>query len=179
MEAPVDLNRFVLTMTESAYTQVMAACEGLTDEQFFSQPTTDSNPIAWLVWHMGRARDVITSDISGEDQVWVSGGWADKFGMDAEDIGIGDSPEKVAAFHAERFLVMAYFNDAHGATTRRLSMISTEQFDYLVVYALGDERPVWTALVGMCGDSSQHTGQIAYLRGMFTGVGWRQRAGWN
>jgi hypothetical protein len=67
--------------------------------------------------------------------------------MDAEDIGIGDSPEKVAAFHAERFLVMAYFNDAHGATTRRLSMISTEQFDYLVVYALGDERPVWTALV--------------------------------
>jgi len=32
MEAPVDLNRFVLTMTESAYTQVMAACEGLTDE---------------------------------------------------------------------------------------------------------------------------------------------------
>ncbi len=38
MEAPVGLNRFVLTMTESAYTQVMAACEGLTDEQFFSQP---------------------------------------------------------------------------------------------------------------------------------------------
>ena len=145
MEIPVDLNRFVLTMTESAYTQVMAACEGLTDEQFFSQPTTDSNPIAWLVWHMGRARDVITSDISGEGQVWVSGGWADKFGMDAEDIGIGDIPKKVAAFHAERSLVMSYFNDAHGSTTRRLSMISSEQFDHLVVYALGDERPVWSA----------------------------------
>ena len=35
MEAPVDLNRFVLTMTETAYAQVKAACDGLTDEQFF------------------------------------------------------------------------------------------------------------------------------------------------
>ena len=116
MEAPVDLNRFVLTMTETAYAQVKAACDGLTDEQFFSQPTTDSNPIAWLVWHMSRARDVITSNISGENQVWVSNGWADRFGMDAEDVGIGDSPEKVAAFRAERSLVMGYLDDAHEAT---------------------------------------------------------------
>ena len=135
MEAPVDLNRFVLTMTETAYAQVKAACDGLTDEQFFSQPTTDSNPIAWLVWHMSRARDVITSNISGENQVWVSNGWADRFGMDAEDVGIGDSPEKVAAFRAERSLVMGYLDDAHEATTRRLSMISAERFDQLVVYA--------------------------------------------
>ena len=178
MDAPVDLNRFVLTMTETAYAQVKAACDGLTDEQFFSQPTTDSNPIAWLVWHMSRARDVITSNISGENQVWVSNGWADNFGMDAEDVGIGDSPEKVAAFQAERSLVMGYLDDAHEATTRRLSMISAKRCDQLVVYALGDERPVWRALVGMAGDSAQHTGQISYLRGMFTGMGWRGRAGW-
>ena len=131
MDAPVDLNRFVLTMTETAYAQVQAACDGLTDEQFFSQPTTDSNPIAWLVWHMSRARDVITSNISGENQVWVSNGWADRFGMDAEDVGIGDSPEKVAAFHVERPLVMGYLDDAHEATTRRLSMISAEEFTSL------------------------------------------------
>ena len=61
---------------------------------------------------------------------------------------------------------------------RRLSLIPSEQFDQLVVYALGDTRPVWRALVGMPGDLTQHTGQIAYLRGMFTGMGWRRRAGW-
>jgi len=61
---------------------------------------------------------------------------------------------------------------------RRLSMIPTEQFVQPVVYAVGDARPVWRALVGMAGDSTQHTGQIAYLRGMFTGMGWRRRAGW-
>ena len=53
-----------------------------------------------------------------------------------------------------------------------------ETSDQPVVYALGDTRPVWRALVGMAGDSTQHTGQIAYLRGMFTGMGWRRRAGW-
>ena len=110
---------------------------------------------------MSRARDLITSNISGENQVWISNGWADRFGLDAEDVGIGDSPEKVAAFHAGRSLVMGYLDDAHEATMRRLSMIPTEQFDQLVVYALGDTRPVWRALVGMPGDSTQHTGQIA------------------
>ena len=83
-----------------------------------------------------------------------------------------------AAVHPERSLVMGYLDDAHEATMRRLSMIPTEQFDQPVVYALGDTRPVWRALVGMAGDSTQHTGQIAYLRGMFTGMGWRRRAGW-
>ena len=33
MEAPIDLNRFILTMPETAYAQVMAACNGLTDRQ--------------------------------------------------------------------------------------------------------------------------------------------------
>ena len=127
---------------------------------------------------MSRARDLITSNISGENQVWISNGWADRFGLDAEDVGIGDSPEKVAAFHAGRSLVMGYLDDAHEATMRRLSLIPSEQFDQLVVYALGDTRPVWRALVGMAGDSTQHTGQTAYLRGMFTGMGWRRRAGW-
>ena len=74
MEAPIDLNRFILTTTETLYLQVKAACDGLTDEQFFSQPTTDSNHITWLVWHMSRAKDVITKNIIGEDQVWVSNG---------------------------------------------------------------------------------------------------------
>ena len=45
MEAPIDLNRFILTMTETAYLQVKAACDCLTDEQLFSQATTDSNHI--------------------------------------------------------------------------------------------------------------------------------------
>ena len=179
MEKPVDLNGFVLAMTETAYAQVKAACDGLTDEQFFCQPTPETNPIAWLIWHMSRARDVITSNISGENQVWMSNGWADRFGMDAEDVGIGDSPEKVSAFHPERSLVMGYLDDAHEATMKRISMIPTEQFDQPVVYALGDTRTVWRALVGMAGDSTQHTGQIAYLRGMFTGMGWRRRAGWS
>ncbi len=69
MENPVDLNGFVLAMTESAYAQVKAACDGLTDEQFFCQPTPETNSIAWLIWHMSRARDLITSNISGENQV--------------------------------------------------------------------------------------------------------------
>ena len=173
MENAIDLNGFIRAMTESAYGGVTRACDGLTDEQLFHQPTPDTNSIAWLVWHMSRVRDLLTSSISGEREVWIANDWAGRFDLKAGDTGIGDSPEKVAAFHVDRSLLMGYLDDAHDATMRRLSMITPEQFDQPVVYVLGDSRPVWRARVGRAGDSAQHNGQIAYLRGMFTGIGWR------
>ena len=53
--------------------------------------------------------------------------------MDIGDVGIGDSPEKVTAFKADRSLVMGYLDDAHEAPTRRLSTISAKCFDQLVI----------------------------------------------
>lgn len=177
MENAIDLNGFIQAMTERAYGGVKAACDGLTDEQLWYQLTPDSNSIARLVWHLSRVKDRLTSTITGESEVWAADDWAVQFGLDLEGTGIGDSPEKVAAFHIGRYPLFGYLDDAHHATMRRLSKITAEQFDQPVVYVLGDSRPVCTALVGTVGDSSQHNGQIAYLRGMITRMGWRERTG--
>jgi len=37
-----------------------------------------------------------------------------------------------------------------------------------------EKRPAWRALAGVCSDSAQHSGQIAYLRGLMSGYGWRR-----
>ena len=60
---------------------------------------------------------------------------------------IGDSPEQVTEFKVDRSLVMDYLDDAHEATTRRLSTIPAGRFDQLVIYAFGDNRAAWRALV--------------------------------
>jgi hypothetical protein len=66
---------------------------------------------------------------------------------------------------------------AHRATVERVSRLTPEQFAQPITYVPGEPRPVWRALGGVCGDSLQHTGQIAYLRGMVTGYGWRRQVG--
>jgi hypothetical protein len=173
----VDLNRFIVTLLEASYRSVKLATEDLTDEQLHYQPTAETNSIAWLVWHLSRWRDHVSASISGEPQVWVSEGWATRFGMQSERIGLGDTLEQVATFRVDRDGLFGYMDAAHRATVARVSTITPGQFEQPIAYLPGNPRPVWQALGSVCGDSSQHTGQIAYLRGMVTGYGWRRRVG--
>ena len=98
----VDLNQFIIALLEAAYRSIKQATEGLTDEQLYYQPTAETNSIAWLVWHLSRWRDAISATISGAPQVWVSAGWAERYGMPGERTGMGDTPAQVTAFRVER-----------------------------------------------------------------------------
>ena len=80
----VDLNRFIVDRLDAAYRWIEVLSEGITDEQFYYRPTNDTNSIAWLVWHLSRWRDRISASVTGEAQVWISEGWAQRFGMAEE-----------------------------------------------------------------------------------------------
>ncbi len=172
-EPPIDLRKFILTLVENAYNSMKSASDGLTDDQMHYRPTSDTNSIAWLAWHLSRARDQITAAISNEPEVWVAEGWAERFGMTPERNGIGDTPEQVDAFQPGRELLFGYVDAAHRVTVDRVTRMPLARLDEPIVYLLGDTRPTWRALTGMIGDSTQHNGQINYLRGMVTGIGWK------
>ena len=169
----VNLNQFVLAQLDSAYRWIERAADGLTDEQLFYQPTPDTNSIAWLVWHLSRWRDAKSTAVGRQPQVWVSEGWAERFGIAGDRTGLGDTPEQVASFRVDRDVLLGYAEAAHRAIVECVSKLAPAQFDQPVEYMPGDLRPVWTVLMGVVGDSTQHVGQINYLRGMITGLGWR------
>ena len=170
----VDLNQFIIALLEAAYRSLKQATEGLTDEQLYYQPTAETNSIAWLVWHLSRWRDAISASISGAPQVWVSDGWAERYGMPGERTGMGDTPAQVAAFRVERAALFGYVDAAHRVTVERVSNLTPTQLVQPIVSYAGERRPAWRALAGVCSDSAQHSGQIAYLRGLMSGYGWRR-----
>ena len=111
--------------------------------------------------------------MSGEQQAWQTEGWAEKFGLPVDRTGIGDDPAQAAAFRAERGMLFAYAEAAHAATMRRVPGLSPEQLQKSLRYVPQmDPQPAWRLLVAIAMDSIQHTGQIAYLRGLFAGYGW-------
>ena len=169
----VSLNQFIIALCESPNRWIHQATEGLTDEQIYHQPSSDTNSMAWLIWHLSRWRDNISAAIAGEPQVWVSEGWAQRFDIDPGRTGLGDSLEQVAAFKVERGLLLGYASAAHNALVERVSRMTPEDFGKEIEYSPGSTRPAWRALISVMGDSSEHTGQINYLRGMITGSGWR------
>jgi hypothetical protein len=177
MRGQMDLNQFIVLQLESQYRTIKLATDDLTDTQLYHQPTLDSNSIAWLMWHLSRWRDSVSAMVAGVPQVWVSAGWAARFGMSEARTGLGDAPAQVAAFRVDRERLFGYVDAAHRETVARVSQLTQAQFAQPVASLSGESRPAWQALAGMSGDSYQHAGQIAYLRGMITGHGWRQRVG--
>ena len=169
----VDLNQFIVHGLEASNRWVERLADGVTDEQFYHQPTADTNSIAWLVFHLSRWRDKASADATGDTQVWISEGWSQRFGMAAERTGIDDTPEQVASFRVPRDQVLGYADAAHRASIERVSGLAPEQFDQHVEYWQGTKAPAWKALAGIIEDSHEHVGQINYLRGLIGGFGWR------
>ncbi len=166
------LTDFFIELMEREQGRMKRAVDGLADEQLYSQPAQESNSIGWLVWHLSREKDNIGSLVSGETEVWVSDGWAQRFGLPESGNGNGDTPEQVSAFRADRDLLLGYADAAHSATLRRVQEASKKQLTREWAGLRGAPRPAWKWLVLEATDYAEHTGQIAYLRGMLTGLGW-------
>ncbi len=164
-------NRFAVALLEAAHRALKRATDGLTDEQLYFQPTPDTNSIAWLAWHLSRWKDRYGAMVSGNPQVWVGEGWADQFGIDAHRTGLGDSAEQVASFRVDPALLFGYVDAAHRATVERVAQMTPAQLELPFHYMpTGDPRPAWQAFIATAMDFTQHTGQIAYLRGLIRDI---------
>lgn len=87
---------------------------------------------------------------------------------------MGDTPAQVTAFRAEHAMLFGYVDATPHRTVERVTALTLTQLRQPIASRSGERRPAWRALVGMCGDAAQHTGQIAYLRGMMSGYGWHR-----
>src|SRR5881628_2787872 len=70
------------------------AFTGLTDEQMRVRPREDLNSLAWLMWHIARAEDILVNVVlAGRPQV-CDAAWTKRLGVTRRDFGIGmTSPE--------------------------------------------------------------------------------------
>lgn len=154
--------------------QLTRALAGLELEEARWMPTPQSNHILWILWHMGRMEDMWGSYLRGGigPSAWIEGRWADRLGIDAARNGSGDSIEQVRDFPDVSLQeVTAYWQ---AARDRLIPAVETITHDMLQ-----DRHPeIWThapdrapTLLWVLGripvENSQHTGQIAYIRGLY------------
>lgn len=163
-----------VALLENAYRALRRAMDGLTEEQLHWRPKPHTNPIAWMAWHQSRWKDRYGALLAGGPEAWVSDGWAQRFGMAPERTGLGDTEAQVAAFHATPDLLSGYVEAAHRAVVERVKGATPVQWTRPVQYITGRGEPIpaWRAFINTAMDFTQHTGQIAYVRGLITGRGW-------
>jgi uncharacterized damage-inducible protein DinB len=146
----------------------VAVVDGLTEEQLAHRPTPDANSIGWLVWHTARIQDAQLAHAAGTDQVWFSGGWVDRFGLDLDrdDDGYGHTSEQVGKVLAGADLLADYLRATHEATVDYLRGVTEADLDEVIDRNWDPPVTRGVRLVSIADDDAQHLGQAAYLRGL-------------
>ena len=145
---------------------VLDITDGLTDEIATYRPDPDANSIAWLLWHLTRGQDHQVADLAQVEQMWPQ--WRERFGLpfDKWATGYGQGPTEVAAVRVSGELLGDYYRDVHELTLRYLDGITADELDRIVDTHWDPPVTAAVRLVSVIGDSMQHAGQAAYVRGL-------------
>jgi hypothetical protein len=94
---------------------------GLTDEQMRVRPREDLNSLAWLMWHIARAEDIIVNAVlAGQPQLFDDP-WMKRLGITRRDFGIGMTTAEVTELTRQIDLsALREYRDAVGLRTRQV-----------------------------------------------------------
>ena len=162
----MDATEYINIMLRDLHDGLRADIEALTQEQFTQQPAEGANTIAFLLWHATRLEDLQLHGVHGREPVWVSGGWAERLGLDAEDLGTGLTEERMLAFQPAKEEVLTYAEAVWEASPALVSALTPERLDE----PLNPERPRMTAGRSLAnfavGHAWLHLGEIRFAKGL-------------
>ena len=169
----------LLTAHQRNWDMIDAALQDLDNAAMNRQPEPQCNSVAWILWHLSRVVDTfVHTRLQDQAQVWVQDGWHQKFGMppDPEDRGVGWTAEQVGAWKApSKEVQLGYYQAVRARARDFMSSLSYAQLEeQRVIPPAAEPRTVASALGQMTWDAVAHGGQIAYLRGMYQGMGWHR-----
>jgi hypothetical protein len=148
---------------------VHKAVDGLTSEQLAFRVDPRANSIAWLVWHLTRIQDDHLADAFKAEQVWISQGWVERFGLpfDPRDTGYGHQADEVAAVRVDSGeLLVGYYDAVHEQTTRYVDRLGDADLARIVDRSWDPPVTLGVRLVSVIADDLQHVGQAAFVRGI-------------
>lgn len=162
-----DLLRYAFDQVEGS---VSRAVEGLGEDDLAARLDEGANSIAWLVWHLTRVQDDHVAEVAGAEQVWTSGGWADRFALPlgAAETGYGASADDVAAVRASAELLTGYHAAVHAVTDAFLEGLSDADLDRVVDTSYDPPVTLGVRLVSVLSDDLEHVGQAAFVRGVLS-----------
>ena len=164
---------------ERNWDMIDSALAGMDDEMLVRAPAEQCNSAAWILWHLSRVMDMFVHfRLQDAEQLWTKDGWAEKFSVnpDIEDRGVGWTAEQVAAWTSpSRDVLEGYYHAVNDAIRAYLAQVTEEELAReIVLPPLPEPRTIAACFGQVMWDNLAHGGQIAYLRGLFLGMGWHR-----
>lgn len=154
--------------------EIPGLLDGLDEAALTWRPDPQGNTIGWIIWHLARVQDDHIADVAGEPQAWLENGWEERFGLPfaPEAHGWGHTPEEVGQVRdVSADLLAGYYDDVAERSLGYVSTLTPADLDRIVDTRWDPPVTLGARLVSVVGEVHAHTGQAAYVRGM-----WERRA---
>ena len=170
-------------MMIDGYERILGALEhvllGLNNDDLNWQPRPECNSIGWLAWHLTRVEDRNIARIMGGEQVYIRDKWYAGFERpaDPDDRGGGHTPEQVKEFKSPDIQTFLDYNKAVLEQTKRYFLsLSESDLERELDEPWRPPPPpkLGWRIISVLEDCLQHTGQMAYIRGLRQGRGWQK-----
>ena len=165
----MDVRDLLIELFDRIPDEIAVAVDGIDADLLVQRPEPGANTIAWLVWHLTRVQDHHVSELLERDQVWVTGDWPARFGLDPDpdNTGYGHDAEDVARIRPDGVDALVGYYEAVAAQTRTLlDSITADDLDRVVDERWDPPVTLGVRLVSVADDDIQHAGQAAYARGL-------------
>jgi hypothetical protein len=141
---------------------------GLSDDDLAWRPDPEANSIAWTVWHLTRIEDDHVAGVAETEQVWTSGGWADRFGLpfDAHEHGFSMSTADVGKVRASGELLAGYYEAVAARSAAYVATLEPDDLDRVIDEAWDPPVTLGVRLVSVVNEVNAHLGQAQYVRGL-------------
>jgi uncharacterized damage-inducible protein DinB len=161
----MDIRTYIQKQMTRVWSQIDAAVNDTTDEQFNWPPPGTINPISAVFVHMLISEDYfINTVVQGKSPFWVEQGWDQKTGVQTPPEW-GRSWDEFRTAKISVAPVLAYQQAVRVATDTYLADLTAEELERGVEFA-GNELPVAEVLTLLVVHSASHAGEIAAVKGM-------------
>ncbi|MBI4236684.1 MAG: DinB family protein [Chloroflexi bacterium] len=153
---------FITGALRGSHRALLQAVETLSQEDLTWRPYPQAASVGFLLWHVARVQDAILHrQLLTQPELWMSQGWAQRFGLASYGVGQDHTDEQRAGFHVPpKPDLLAYLTATYDAALRGIESMDTETLD--VETEAGMQRVRY--LVILVNHANMHAGAINYIR---------------
>lgn len=175
----MELVGFVAEMLEEYATRLFMYMDDLTTDELNWRADASSNSIAFIVWHTTRVEDRwIQVFCQGKSDLWATGHWFEKLGVDEKQPLVRLKPDEVVSFpKLTSHELKSYFEAVRAETQQYLANLNPENLETSPGNSPfgGSDHPfaqftIHRMFRQLIQEEIQHLGQVGYLRGLQRGL---------
>ena len=168
----MELKEYICMELEGLERGVTRVINGLTQQELMWRPACGCNSIGLILFHMARSEDsFVQARIQSKPEVWETEKWYKKLNLAENEAGAHYTVEQVNAFPVPELKdVLAYYDTVHARTMDYLKGMTPSTFDKKITLPRFGDLTVAAIFSITIGHTSQHIGEISYLRGLQRGM---------